>query len=282
MTPPTGAARPPAVAGAFYPAEPEELLGALDRCFDGASRPPSGSPVPAALIVPHAGYRYSGPVAASAYRRIEPARSTIRQVVLLGPSHRVPLRGLALSHAETWTTPLGPIPVDAGATAALAGLPRVGFDDDAHKLEHSLEVQLPFLQATLEDGFALVPLVVGAADADEVAAVIEALWTGPDTLVLVSTDLSHYHRHDDAVRLDRRTAEAIVARRPEHIADADACGARALRGLLRVADRHRLEVERLDLRNSGDTAGDRQRVVGYGAFAVTGRGEPRAPVVTGG
>lgn len=259
--------RPPAVAGTFYPADRGALRAAIQRSFDGAARVPIGAPAPSAIVVPHAGYVYSGPVAASAYLRIEAARASIRRVVLLGPSHRVPLRGLALSSADVWATPFGCVSIDTEAANLLREFPLVGVNDMAHGPEHSLEVQLPFLQTVLDD-FALVPLVVGAASTDEVASVIEALWTGADTLLVVSTDLSHYHSYDDAVHLDTRTAAAIAALRPEHITDDAACGARPLRGLLRVADKRHLSIEQLDLRNSGDTAGDGHSVVGYGAFAA--------------
>ena len=213
------------------------------------------------------GYVYSGAIAASAYERIAPARDTIRRVVLLGPSHRVPVRGLAVPSVDAFETPLGLVPIDAAARSRVLELPAVHVDDGAHAVEHSLEVQLPFLQAVLDD-FTLLPLSVGDASTEEVAAVLDACWGGPETLVVISTDLSHYHRYDDAVGLDARTAAAIVACRPDAVDDVDACGARPLRGLLRCAAERGLAVEQLDLRNSGDTAGDRERVVGYGAFAV--------------
>ena len=267
MTPHRLLVRPPAVAGSFYPAEPDRLRGALDGAIAGAVPRPPQAPAPAALVVPHAGYVYSGPVAASAYLRAEPVRHTVRRVVLLGPSHRVPLRSLAVTSADAWASPLGLVPIDGVARESLRDLPWVTVDDRAHAPEHSLEVQLPFLQ-TIFDEFVLVPLVVGAATDDEVAAVIDVLWTDPDTLVVVSTDLSHYFRYSDAVRLDERTAQAIIDRRFADIDDHDACGARPLRGLLQVAVQRDLAVERLDVRNSGDTAGDRERVVGYGAFAL--------------
>jgi AmmeMemoRadiSam system protein B len=259
--------RPPAVAGTFYPADPAALRAAVGDAFAGAVAPAEEAAIPRALVVPHAGYVYSGPVAASAYLRIEPARHRVRRVVLLGPSHRVPLRGLALSSFPLWASPLGPVALDTEAAAALAGMSWVGTDDGAHRPEHSLEVQLPFLQSVLDD-FELVPLVVGAASTSEVAEVIDALWSGMETIVIVSTDLSHYHRYHDAVRLDARTVAAIAALRPGDIADLDACGARPLRGLLDTAHRRQLAVETLDVRNSGDTAGGRDRVVGYGAFAI--------------
>jgi len=260
--------RPPAVAGTFYPGASEAVRAAVREAFADAVPPVEGAPVPDALVVPHAGFVYSGSIAASAYARIAPARSTIRRVVLLGPSHRTYVRGLAAPSVDAFRTPLGDVPIDAPARSMALTLPGVELDDRAHADEHSLEVQLPFLQTVLDD-FTLLPLSVGDASVDEVAAVLEACWGGPETLVVISTDLSHYHRYDDAARLDARTAAAVVARRPDAIGDRDACGARPLRGLLQVASDHGLAVEQLDLRSSGDTAGDHHRVVGYGAFAVS-------------
>jgi AmmeMemoRadiSam system protein B len=260
--------RRPAVAGTFYPSDERSLRVTLRRCFDDAVPPPLSAPLPAALVVPHAGYVYSGPVAASAYLRLVPGRRTVRRVVLLGPSHRVPFRGLALSSADAWATPLGEVTVDDATSVALSPFPFVRVLDVAHADEHSLEVQLPFLQTVLEE-FSVIPVVVGDASVDDVAAVIDALWSGPDTLVVVSTDLSHYHRYADAIRIDARTARAIAELRSDHIAAEAACGAVPLQGLLRTAaDRH-LAIEQLDLRNSGDTGGDRERVVGYAAFALS-------------
>ncbi len=258
--------RPPAVAGTFYPASPDDLRTAVRQAFAASVPPVVDAPTPEAIVVPHAGYVYSGAIAASAYARIIPARSTIRRVVLLGPSHRVYVRGLAVPSVDAFLTPLGVVPIDTRARDIAFGCAGVEVDDRAHADEHSLEVQLPFLQTVLDE-FTLLPLSVGDATVDEVAAVLEALWDGPDSLVVVSTDLSHYHHYDDAARLDARTAAAIVAR--SAIDDHDACGARPLRGLLRVVTDHGLAVEQLDLRNSGDTSGDRHRVVGYGAFAVS-------------
>jgi AmmeMemoRadiSam system protein B len=260
--------RRPAVAGTFYPSDERSLRALLRRCFDDAVPPPLSAPVPTALVVPHAGYVYSGPVAASAYLRLVPGRGTIRRVVLIGPSHRVAFRGIALSGAGAWATPLGVVEVDANASDVLAPFPFVRVVDAAHADEHCLEVQLPFLQTVLDE-FAVIPLVVGDASVAEVAAVIDALWSGHDTLVVVSTDLSHYHRYVDAIRIDARTAQAIADLRSDDITADAACGSLPLRGLLRAAaDRHRA-IEQIDLRNSGDTSGDRNRVVGYGAFALS-------------
>ena len=260
--------RPAAVAGTFYPAQPEVLRSALRRAFARSERPPAGSTTPRALIVPHAGYVYSGPVAASAYLRLRRARPTIRRVVLIGPSHRVSLEGVGVSGADAFATPLGEVRIDDDARTALLALGGVAVNDAAHAEEHCLEVQLPFLQTVLTD-FSILPLLVGRASPEEVAEVIDAAWTGEDTIVVVSTDLSHYHRYTDAVRLDARTAAAIVAGRPESIGASDACGAGPLRGLLLAGTDRSFDVEQIDLRNSGDTSGDRQKVVGYGAFALT-------------
>jgi hypothetical protein len=258
--------RPPAVAGSFYPADPRELRQAVEVALAGGPVPPAAR-TPKALVVPHAGYRYSGPVAASAYRQLAGAAREIQRVVLLGPSHRVPLRGIAVSGVDAFATPLGTVPIDTAGRDTVLAIPGVSVDDRAHVWEHSLEVQLPFLQVVLS-GFRLLPLVVGDAATDEVATVLDAVWGGPETLVVVSTDLSHYHAYADAAALDRATAASVVARRYRAIRDGDACGARPLRGLLHASIARGLPVTLLDLRSSGDTAGDHDRVVGYGAFAV--------------
>lgn len=221
---------------------------------------------PKVIIVPHAGYVYSGPVAASAYARLRQAAHRIRRVVLLGPVHRVPIRGLALPEAQALATPLGVIPVDADAMHAIAHLPQVGVSAAAHALEHSLEVQLPFLQRLLGD-FSIVPLAVGDATPDEVAEVIDALWGGAETLIVISSDLSHYLSYATACDVDGATAQQILALGPGTLTHEQACGATPVNGLLAVARRRRLRSTLLDLRNSGDTAGPRDQVVGYSAFA---------------
>lgn len=255
--------RPAAVAGAFYPggrAELERDVGAML----GAAPEAVGTP-PKALIVPHAGYVYSGPTAACAYRWLEKQRGTVTRVVLLGPAHRVACRGLAVPGADGFATPLGVVPIDTAALAAIRALPQVVVSREAHRLEHSLEVQLPFLQQTLGE-FKLVPFVVGAATAEEVAEVIDALWGGPETLILVSSDLSHFHAYRTAQEIDRGTVRRILALH-EGISHEQACGGTPINGLLLVAARRGLQAELLDLCNSGDTAGDRDRVVGYCAIA---------------
>jgi AmmeMemoRadiSam system protein B len=262
--------RPAAVAGMFYPEAPSALGRAVrDYLAQAASRSIDGASTPKALIVPHAGYVYSGPVAATAYARIAAGRSIIRRVVLLGPVHRVPIRGLALPVAHAFATPLGTIEVDSVAATEALALPQVRRSEAAHALEHSLEVQLPFLQTLLDD-FRIVPFAVGDATAKEVAEVIELLWGGPETLILVSSDLSHYHPYGEARIIDRGTVEEILAM-TSAIDHEQACGATPINGFSVCARERDLVAELLDLRNSGDTAGDRLRVVGYAAFAFSER-----------
>jgi len=262
--------RQPAVAGMFYPADPDELRQMVDGYLQEAlARQDNLTEPPRAIIAPHAGFIYSGPVAASAYARLIPFRDRIRRVVLLGPSHRVPFRGLATSSATHFQTPLGVIPVDRAAVEELEKrFPQVIRLDEAHAMEHSLEVHLPFLQEAL-DSFVLVPLVVGDATAREVSEVLESLWGDPHTLFVISSDLSHYHDYETARRLDAATAQAIERLEPEAIGFDQACGRIPVTGLLDLARRHGLHVQTLDLRNSGDTAGPRDQVVGYGAWVVS-------------
>ena len=257
--------RPAAVAGAFYPASPSELSRELDDMLGQSSDRSLAPGFPKALIVPHAGYIYSGNVAAQAYDRLRPARGIVRRVVLLGPCHRVPVRGLALPDVGAFATPLGEVPLDQAAMASLSGLPQVVVSSAVHAAEHSLEVQLPFLQRVLGQ-FSLVPLAVGAATPEQVSEVLEKLWGGEETLIVISSDLSHFHPYDEACAIDRGTANAIL----DYSGDIDheqACGATPVLGMLLAAKQHELKVELLDLRNSGDTAGGRSRVVGYASFA---------------
>ena len=258
--------RPAAVAGAFYPADPRELKATVERLLAEAraARQPAGKPK--ALIAPHAGYVYSGAIAASAFCTLDWRAGEVRRVVLLGPAHFTPLRGLALPVWRALATPLGEVAVDEDARARLPALPQVSFSDAAHAREHSLEVELPFLLAAL-GRFQVVPLAVGRASPEEVAGVLEQLWGGPETLIVVSSDLSHYLPYAVAKRRDEATAEAIA--NLQIVEADDACGAAPVNGLLLAARRKGLQCARLDLRNSGDMAGDRSSVVGYGAFAFT-------------
>jgi AmmeMemoRadiSam system protein B len=258
-----GKVRPAAVAGRFYPRDPEELRNLVNLLL--AQVPSATGPGPKALIAPHAGYLYSGPIAASAYAQLVPARDQIQRIVLLGPSHYVAVNGLATSSAEAFATPLGPVPVDLEAVRQVRLLPQVRESDEAHADEHSLEVQLPFLQTVLGD-FALVPLAVGDATPEEVSEVLDTLWGGPETRFVISSDLSHYYDFQTAQRLDKATAKAIEALKPGGVGEERACGRNPIRGLLQAARRHGLHARTVDLRSSGDTAGPRDKVVGYGAF----------------
>jgi hypothetical protein len=256
--------RPAAVAGMFYPDSPAELRRTVGQMLADAGHAEARH-VPKALIVPHAGYIYSGPVAATAYARLSALRGRIRRVVLLGPTHRVYVRGLALPDAERFATPLGDVALDVDAMAKLVGLPQVVKSDAAHQMEHSLEVQLPFLQQVLGD-FDLLPLAVGEASAEQVAEVLEKVWGGPETLIVISSDLSHYLPSELAREVDNGTVHAIMAL-DSHLNHEQACGATPINGLMLAARRHHLRPVTLDVRNSGDTAGDPSRVVGYASFA---------------
>ncbi|MHB1216234.1 MAG: AmmeMemoRadiSam system protein B [Thiobacillus sp.] len=265
------AIRPAAVAGLFYPDNPFELRQTLVDLLENA--PAADMPrAPKALIVPHAGYVYSGAVAASAYARLGELRGRIRRVVLLGPTHRAYVRGLALPGVERFATPLGEIQLDREAMRGIADLPQVTTSAAAHQMEHSLEVQLPFLQQVLGD-FLLLPLAVGEATADEVAAVLEQVWGGDETLIVISSDLSHFLPDALARKVDGGTVDAILALDP-HLSHEQACGATPVNGLLLAARRHGLHPVALDVRNSSDTAGDPDRVVGYAAFAFTAEARP--------
>ena len=254
--------RTPAVAGMFYPNNARKLHEQIQTLLAQVT---TAGPAPKAIIAPHAGYIYSGPVAASAYARLRAARDSIHRVVLLGPSHRVGFRGIAVSQMDAFATPLGNIPLDHEAIAQLRELPYVSALERVHVQEHSLEVHMPFLQEVLGD-FKLVPLVVGDAEPEQVGAVLELLWGGPETLIVISSDLSHYHDYETARRLDTATSKAIEALRYEDIQGEDACGFHPLNGLLWEARRKHLHGVTIDLRNSGDTAGPRDQVVGYGAY----------------
>lgn len=258
--------RHPAVSGAFYPDEARTLAAEVSSYIKQGRRPDLLPGPPKALIAPHAGYAYSGPIAGSAYAALSASRTRVTRVVLFGPSHRVAFRGMALSDADAFRTPLGDVPVDREACRLAATLPSVASNNLAHRDEHGLEVHLPFLQCSLES-FSIIPVVVGDAAPEEVALVQAALWGGSETLMLISSDLSHYLPYAEASRLDRFTSEAIESLSPEHIGADQACGRIPMQGLLLEAGKRGLRAITLDQRNSGDTSGDRQQVVGYGAYA---------------
>jgi len=256
--------RPAAVAGFFYPDDPSELSTTVEQLLNNVVRP--GKPAKA-LIVPHAGYIYSGPTAARAYAGLRQVRDKIRRVVLLGPAHHVYTQGIALSSAAYFATPLGNIATDIDAREQIKGFTYVHFNDAAHLREHSIEVHLPFLQVVIDD-FVLTPLIVGNTEPNQVASVLRALWGDPRTLIVISSDLSHYYDYDTASQIDNKTCELISDFNFNAIDSKRACGCMPMRGLLLLARQKNMNIDLLDLCNSGDTAGDRDRVVGYGAFAL--------------
>lgn len=258
--------RPAAVAGLFYPAEPGVLADAVTGYLEQTREAPPAPGYPKALIVPHAGYVYSGAVAASAYDLLHSGRGVVRRVVLLGPCHRVAVRGLALPEARAFDTPLGRVPVDEQAVQCVRGLPQVLVSAATHAQEHALEVQLPFLQRVLGE-FSLVPLVVGSVAPEKVAEVLERLWGGAETLIVISSDLSHYHAYEEARRIDGKTVQAVLGF-DSGISHEQACGATPVAGALIAAKRRGLRPRLLDCRNSGDTAGGKDQVVGYASFAL--------------
>jgi AmmeMemoRadiSam system protein B len=259
--------RPAAVAGSFYPADPGELRAQIVHLLDGAKgRLDEQKSTPRAWILPHAGYVYSGPVAASGYARIAALRGAIERVVVIGPAHRVFVRGIAASSASAWATPLGALPVDRIAVDRALELPGVVTHDGAHVPEHSVEVHLPFVREVLGE-VPIVPFVVGAASPEEVARLIEALHRDEETLLVISSDLSHYLAYPVARELDAETARAVEGLDPGAIGEDQACGRRGIQGLLLLAKQRRLAASTIDLRSSGDTAGPRDEVVGYGTFA---------------
>jgi AmmeMemoRadiSam system protein B len=266
--------RPPAVAGVFYSRDREELSRAVNAMLAAAASVEPARGLPKAIIAPHAGYIYSGPVAASVYALLKPARGRVKRVVLLGPTHRIAVRGLALPDADAFATPLGAVPVDSEAEAASSQLPQVVVHGAAHAWEHSIEVHLPFLQTVLGE-FAFLPLAVGHAEPEEVAEVLDLLYGGPETLIVVSSDLSHYLPYREAQAIDRETCRAVLDLASD-ITHEQACGATPVNGLTLCARRAGLRPRLIDLRNSGDTAGDRSRVVGYGAFAFYEEGSTHA------
>ena len=258
-----------AVAGMFYPSEPSELNAIVHALFQSAETESSidTSRCPKAIIAPHAGYIYSGPTAAMAYQCLQNCRDQYHRVVLLGPSHRVAFNGMALSSADQYETPLGTIPLDTETIRALEDVDFVAINNQAHQDEHSLEVHLPFLQSTLNE-FSLVPIVVGDIDPAKVAKILERFENDPHTLIVISTDLSHFREYNIAKQRDQDTSNAILNYDYNAIGYHDACGRNPVNGALYWAQQHHHPIKLIDLRNSGDTAGDKDRVVGYAAYHI--------------
>jgi MEMO1 family protein len=261
--------RPAAVAGSFYPADPVRLREMVHGYLETATEFDEVT-VPKAIIAPHAGYVYSGPIAGSAYVPVATLAGQVERVIVLSPAHTLAIRGLATTSADTFQTPLGDVPIDQEAIKQMLTLTQVEVLDAAHVREHGIEVHLPFLQETLGN-FSLVPFVVGLTSPEDVQEVIEALWGGTETLIVISSDLSHFLNYKAAQQLDRATCAAIERLQPEAIQIDGACGRRPIQGLLLSAKQRKLSVVTLDLRNSGDTAGSKDRVVGYGAWAFSGQ-----------
>ncbi|MAT97164.1 MAG: AmmeMemoRadiSam system protein B [Anaerolineaceae bacterium] len=256
--------RQTAVAGTFYPADPDRLKTVIRQFLDEAelAKLPHS---PKAIIAPHAGYIYSGSVAGSAFKPLAGKLAGVQRVVLIGPAHTMAVQGLATVSVDAFATPLGNVRVDRAAVAAIQSLPQVQVNDAAHSREHGLEVMLPFLQ-TLAANFTIVPLVAGSTTGEDVAELLRQLWGGPETLIVISSDLSHYYDYETAVKLDKNTAVAIEQLRPDQLGRESACGRFPIQGLLLKAKEEGLQAVTVDLRNSGDTAGNKDRVVGYGAF----------------
>ncbi len=260
--------RETAVAGTFYPAEPDRLKELVQQYLDEAVPAPQPQP-PKAIIAPHAGYVYSGPIVGSAFKPLAGKMAGVQRVVLIGPAHTMAIEGLATVSVDAFATPLGLVPVDRAVVEGIQSLPQVQVNDAAHSREHALEVMLPFLQ-TLAADFAIVPLVAGSTTGEDVFELLRRLWGGPETLIVISSDLSHYYDYETAVALDKKTAEAIEQLRPDKLGRESACGRLPIQGLLLTAKEAGLQAVTADLRNSGDTAGSKDRVVGYGAFLLFG------------
>ena len=254
----------PVVAGAFYPSPPQVLQEMLQK-FLAQAQQHNNLPVPKAIIAPHAGYIYSGPIAASAYACLQNAKDKIKNVIILAPAHRYPVLGVAATAADSYATPLGKIKINQATISAALELPFVNTVEAAYKTEHAIEVHLPFLQTLLTD-FSIVPFIVGDASIEQITTLLETLWDGEETLIVISSDLSHYHEYEIAKQIDVQAAAAIVALNPRALDAEMACGHVAIRGLLAAAKKKNLTATQIDLRNSGDTAGPRDQVVGYGAF----------------
>lgn len=260
--------RAPAVAGTFYPSHPQQLRWAVNDYLRQGREMHPPSVKPSAIVAPHAGYVYSGPVAGTAYAQLDLIAETVRRVILVGPAHYVGFHGLAVSRASSFSTPLGQVPTDTSMIENLLNFSQVHALDQAHAPEHSLEVHLPFLQVVLSTEFTLVPILIGTAVDEQVTEVLESVWCDDETLLVVSSDLSHYHPYELAKRIDGETSKMIEGLRADQLTGDRACGYQGIRGMLRIAKRRGLSVKAIDLRNSGDTAGPHEQVVGYGAYII--------------
>jgi MEMO1 family protein len=265
MTNTDSSTRCAAVAGLFYADDPQQLNSDILQYLSHAHA--RNNITPRAIIAPHAGYIYSGPIAASAYKLLQPVSHKIHQIILLGPSHRVAFKGIATPGSQFFSTPLGAVKINMANCARAQALSFVDINKAAHKDEHSLEVHLPFLQSVLAD-FELTPLVVGDCNKNDVASLLDLFWNNDETLIIISTDLSHFHDYATAQKQDELTSEAIRSLQADKIHYEDACGRNPLNGLLTLASQRQLKIDCVDLRNSGDTAGDKSRVVGYGSYVV--------------
>jgi AmmeMemoRadiSam system protein B len=256
--------RSAAVSGLFYPDEPQILRDTIDTLLSQSAIKEQSTQVKA-IIAPHAGYQYSGLTAARVYKQLQTLRDRIQRVVLLGPSHRVAFEGMALTEADFFETPLGQIKVNKDDYPQLLAMENMFVFEQAHVAEHCIEVQLPFLQRILNN-FTIIPIVVGIADPHSVSNIIESLWGGDETLFVISSDLSHYQSYESAQQTDNETSRAILDLDFNAIQPNNACGCMAVNGLLNFAHRHPLTVKLIDQCNSGDTAGDKDKVVGYGSY----------------
>ncbi|MCH9769588.1 MAG: AmmeMemoRadiSam system protein B, partial [Gammaproteobacteria bacterium] len=257
--------KPAEVAGMFYPAEVRVLKQIIADCLSKANT--DNTTLPKVIIAPHAGYIYSGEIAANAYSILKTHADSIKRVVLLGPAHRMAFRGIAVHPADDFATPLGQVTLDTEFIKHLAVLPDVELLKRPFHNEHCLEVQLPFLQTLLTD-FKIIPVIVGDSSPENVARLLNKVWGDASTLIVISTDMSHYHPYNDANKIDKATAQAIVDLNLDLVQPDKACGSRPLKGLLKVAKHRQMQCNLLDLRNSGDTQGDKSRVVGYAAYHV--------------
>ena len=253
------------VAGMFYPGEEASLRQMVDGFIQKAL---SFDLRPRAIIAPHAGYIYSGSIAGTAYKTIAAVRDQIENVIIMSPAHRFYLRGIALHMADAFATPLGNIPVNIGIVKKIKQFSSVQWEERSFIQEHGLETHLPFIQRAFKPGIKIVPMIVGECQESEVAEILESVWEDPRNFVIISSDLSHFHSYADAKKLDRNTVDLIQNLDSQSLDTEFACGHYPICGLLNLARNRKLKIKALDIRSSGDTAGSKESVVGYGSFAV--------------